>query len=142
MLVVNVSVDSEQSFQNQFGDGDKVSRKGNSNLAGKESLVVYLVLYPSHQVVNVLGSRALDGLLHVLAVRPVVLVLGAGRHHRAGVLSAVVAQRPHQHRQLVEEVDRVDRHPLVHVFPIRQHDGLPQVAGAQSSLGVPSKDRS
>ena len=47
---------------------------GPTDLGGEDGLVVQLLLDPRHEVVDVLRSRALDGLLHCGAVRPVVLV--------------------------------------------------------------------
>ena len=139
MLMINMSVDSEQSFQNQLGNRDEVLREGSTDLAGEESLVVYLVLYPGHQVVDVLGGGALDWLLDVFPVSPVVFVLRASRHHRAGLLGTVIGQRSYQHRNLVEELGGVHCHPLVHVLPVWQHDGLPQVSRAKSGFSVSRK---
>lgn len=97
----------------------------------EESLVVELVLHPSHQVVDVLGRRALDRLLDSLAVGPVVLVLGSGRHERTRLLGAELGDSAVKHVDLVEEVNGVDGHPLVDVLALGQHDGQPEVARAQ-----------
>lgn len=40
----------------------------------KQGLVIQLVLNPRHQIVNVLGSRALDRLLNVGPICPMILV--------------------------------------------------------------------
>ena len=87
-------------------------------LYGEEGLVVELVLHPRHQVVDVLWRRALDWLFHRLAVRPMVFILGAGRHDGAPLLRAELCDGAVQHVYLVEEVDRVDRYPLVQVFSL------------------------
>ena len=139
MLVINVGVDSEESLQDQLSNGDKVPREGNSDLAGEESLVINLVLYPGHQVVNILWGRALDWLLDVFPVRPVIFILRPCGHHRAALLGAVVGQGSDQHRDLVEELGGVDGHPLVHVLPVRQHDGLSEVPRAKSGFRVSRK---
>lgn len=73
---------------------------------GEERLVVELVLRPRHEVVNVLGRRALDGLLDGVSVGPVVLILGPRRHHRARLLSAELRDGAVQHVDLVEKVHR------------------------------------
>lgn len=99
-----------------------------TDLAGEERLVIQLVLNPSHEIVDVLGGRALDGLLDRLPVRPVVLVLGSGGHDGAPLLRARLRDCPVQHVDLVEEVDGVDGHPLVQVLALRQNDCQPQVA--------------
>ena len=124
MLVINVGVDSEESFQDQLSNRDKVAREGNSDLAGEESLVINLILYPGHQVVDILGRRALDWFLDVFPVRPVIFILRPSRHYWAALLSTVVGQGADQHGDLVEELRGVDGHPLVHVLAVRQHDGL------------------
>ena len=72
--MVNVGVDSKESFENGFNTTLKMGWKLDTNFARKESLVVQLVLDPGHQVVNVLGGRALDWFLHHLTVRPMVFV--------------------------------------------------------------------
>ena len=72
----------------------------------------------------------------MLPVSPVIFILRPGRHHRAALLSTVVGQRSDQHRNLVEELGGVDGHPLVDVLPVRQEDGLPQVARAKGGFGV------
>ena len=84
----------------------------------EESLIVELVLHPRHQVVDVLWRRALDRLLYRLAICPMVLVLGAGRHYGAPLLGAEFCDGAVKHIDLVEEVYRVDRHPLVQVFSL------------------------
>lgn len=45
-----------------------------TNLGGKKGLIIQLILHPGHQVVNVLGRRALDGLLYIGAISPVILI--------------------------------------------------------------------
>lgn len=45
-----------------------------TDLGGEKWLIIQLILDPSHQVVDVLGRRAFDGLLNVGAVSPVVLI--------------------------------------------------------------------
>ena len=99
-----------------------------TNLAWKECLIINLVLDPGHQVVNILGCRALDRLLHLLAICPVVLVLLPGRHDGAGLLGAEVSDGAVQHVDLVEEVHSVDGDPLIDILTIWQHDSLPQVS--------------
>lgn len=96
----------------------------------KQSLVVQLVLNPRHQIINVLWSRALNRLLNVGPVRPMILVskhkemrgvrknrdeychtvkthsLGSGRHDWAAALRAEVCDGAIQHVYLVEEIHR------------------------------------
>ena len=99
-----------------------------TNLAWKERLIINLVLDPGHQVVNILGCRALDRLLHLLAICPVVLVLLPGRHDGAGLLGAEVSDGAVQHVDLVEEVHSVYSHPLIQIFSFWQHHSQAQVA--------------
>lgn len=79
---------------------------GHTYFGRKESLVVELVLDPRHQVVDVLGGGALDRLLDRVAVGPVVLVLGPGRHDRAAVFGAELGYRAVQHVDLIEKINR------------------------------------
>lgn len=59
-------------------------RSALTDLGWEEGLVVQLVLNPGHQVVDVLGGRALDGFLNVGAVGPVILVPSAEEGGREG----------------------------------------------------------
>lgn len=88
MLMVDVSVNSEQALQDSLGHRHEVLRERHSYLGREKSLIVQLVLHPGHQIVNVFGSRALDGLLNVCAVSPVVFIPWSSRHHRTASLSA------------------------------------------------------
>ena len=45
-----------------------------TNLGGENVLIVELLLYPRHEVIDVLWSRALDWLLYCCAVCPVVFI--------------------------------------------------------------------
>lgn len=59
---------------NEYRDQKVRSRR--TDLAREDGLVIELLLHPGHQVVDVLGSGELDGLLHLGAVGPQVLVPG------------------------------------------------------------------
>lgn len=136
MLVVNVSINPEQALQDGFGHRHEVLGKGNSNLGGKKCLIIQLILHPGHQVVDVLGCRAFDGLLNIGAISPVILVSWSCRHHGAAGLSTELGDGAVQHVNLVEEIHRVDSNPLIEILSLRQHDSLPQIPTAQSCLGV------
>ena len=51
-----------------------------TNFAGKQRLVVKLVLCPRHQIVDVFGCWAFDRSLHGLSVCPVILVFGSWKY--------------------------------------------------------------
>lgn len=136
MLVVDVSVNPEQTLQDGFGHGHEVLGEGNSNLGGKKCLIIQLILHPGHQVVYVFGSGAFDRLLNVGAVSPVVLISWSSRHHRAARLSAELSDGAVKHVDLVEEIHGVDSDPLIEILSLGQHDSLPQVPAAQCRLSV------
>lgn len=136
MLVVDVSVNPEQTLQDGFCHRHEVLGKGNSNLGGEKCLIIQLILHPGHQVVDVLWRRAFDRFLDIGAICPVILISWSSRHHRAAGLSAELGDGAVQHVDLVEEVHRVDSDPLVQILSLRQHDSLPQVATAQRCLCV------
>jgi len=136
VLVVDVSVHPKQPLQDGLGDRQEVLGKRHADLARKQGLIIQLVLDPGHQVVDIFGRRALDGLLHAVSVRPVVLVLGPRRHDRAAVFRAELRDGAVQHVDLVEEVHGVDGDPLVDVLTVRQHHGGTEVAGAECGVGV------
>ena len=73
MLMIHVSVHSEQSLEDGLGVGEEVVGEGDTDLAGEEVLIVQLVLHPGHQEVNVLGCRTLDWFLHLVTISPVIL---------------------------------------------------------------------
>ena len=73
MLVVDVGIYPEKPLEDGLGVCEEVVGEGDPNLAGEEGLVVQLVLDPGHQEVDVLGGGALDWLLHLVAICPVIL---------------------------------------------------------------------
>ena len=73
MLMIHMSVHSEQSLEDGLGVGEEVVGEGDTDLAGEEVLIVQLVLHPGHQEVNVLGCGALDWFLHLVTISPVIL---------------------------------------------------------------------
>ena len=73
MLVVDVGIYPEKPLEDGLGVCEEVVWEGDSDLAGEEGLVIQLVLDPGHQEVDVLGGRALDGFLHLVAICPVIL---------------------------------------------------------------------
>lgn len=104
VLVVDVRIHAEQTLQYGLGGGVKVLWKRHADLGGKQGLVVQLVLHPSHQIVNILGRAALDGLLYGQTVGPVVLVFRTSRHDATGLLGAELGDGAVQHVDLVEKV--------------------------------------
>ena len=73
---------------------------------------------------------------HLHAVGPHVLVLRPGAHHGARLLGAELGDDAVQQVDLVEEVDRVHRQPLVLVLALRQRHRVAQIAGAERRLRV------
>lgn len=136
MLVVDVSVNPEQTLQDGFGHRHEVLGEGNADLGGKKCLIIQLILHPGHQVVDVLGCRAFDRLLNISAISPMILISRSSRHHRAAGLSAELSDGAIQHVDLVEEIHRVDSNPLIKILSLWQHDSLPQVPTAQCGLSM------
>ena len=93
-----------------------------TNFGGEDSFIVQLVLDPCHKVVNVLGGRALDWLLHRCTISPMILIPG-GRlctqetereretllwsctHDGTGLCGTVLCDGSIQHVYLIEEVN-------------------------------------
>ena len=73
MLVVHVGVDPEKPLEDGLGVCEEIIWEGDPDLAGEEGLVIQLILDPGHEEVNVLGSGALNWLLHLVTISPVVL---------------------------------------------------------------------
>lgn len=136
MLVVDVSVHPEQTLQDGFGHRHEVLREGDSNLGGEKCLIIQLILHPGHQVVDVLGRRAFNGLLNIGAVSPVILIPWSSRHHRAAGFSAKLSDGAIQHVDLIEEVHGVDSDPLIEILSLWQHDSLPQIPTAQRRFSM------
>ena len=65
-----------------------------------------------------------------------VFILGAGRHDGAPLLGAEFGYGAVEHVDLVEEVDRVDRHPLVQVFSLGKNYRKPQVSLVERNENV------
>ena len=58
-------------------------------------------------------------LVEVVKFKTLYLVFGPGGHDGTGLLGAELGDGAVQHVDLVEEVHRVDRHPLVQIFSFR-----------------------
>lgn len=136
VLMINVGIHAKQSFQNRFRNLNKVLRKGNANFRREQRFVIQLILHPSHQVINVLGSTALDGFLHRLSVGPVILVFRSGRHDTARVFGAKFRNRSVQHVDLVEKVHSVYSDPFVEILSVRKLYGVTKVAGSKRGGSV------
>lgn len=136
MLMVDVSINPEQALQDGFGHRHEVLGEGDSDLGGKERLIIQLILHPGHQVVYVLGRRAFDWLFNVGPISPVILVPYSCRHHRAAGLSAELSDGAIQHVDLVKEVHSVHSDPFIEILSLWQHDSLSQVPAAQRRLGM------
>mmetsp|Transcript_23730 Transcript_23730/g.77254 ORF Transcript_23730/g.77254 Transcript_23730/m.77254 type:complete len:229 (-) Transcript_23730:6-692(-) len=129
-----MGIDPKEPLEDVLHFALKLLGERSTDIGGEDILVIQLLLHPCHQVVDVLGSRALDGLLDVHPIRPVILVLRACRHARAGVARAEFCDAAVEQVDLVEEVDCVDSQPLVPVLPFRQHNCLMQVSCSQRCL--------
>ena len=105
VVVVDVCVDAEEALEDGLDDVGKVLGERDVDARREDRVVVKNVLDPREQVVDVERGRDLDGLLHRLAVGPHVLVLGAGVHDRARLVSAKLHDRREEQVDLVEEVD-------------------------------------
>ena len=75
MLVINMGVYPKQSLENSLHNGLEIWRELDANFTRKEIFVVQLILHPSHQIIDVFRSGALDGLFYRLPVSPVVFIL-------------------------------------------------------------------
>lgn len=68
--MINMRVNSEQSFENDLYNVNEVLRKRYSQLAREYFLIVELVLDPSHQEVNIFRCANFEGRFHIVAIRP------------------------------------------------------------------------
>ncbi len=151
--VVNVRVDAKQLLENLLHDRLKVLGKRHIGARGEDLLIVQQRLDPVHQRLHVLGRAAPeckqtwkrakqsnqpegDGRLHLDAVGPVILKLGAGAHDGAGLLGAPVRDGAVQQVDLIVKVHRVHGQPLILLLRVGQLHCRLQVAAAQRRLGV------
>ena len=149
MLVIHVGVNPEKPLEDGLGVCEEIIWEGDSYLAWEEGLVVQLILDPGHQKVDVLGGGALDRLLHLVAICPVILqetksfltkleiplsftslsnqishlIFGPGRHDGTGLLRAELCDGAVQHVDLVKEVHGVHGDPLIKILSLGKHNG-------------------
>ena len=71
--MIHVGVDSEKPLEDGLGVCEEIIWEGDPDLAGEEGLVIQLILDPGHEEVDVLGCGALNGLLHLVTICPVIL---------------------------------------------------------------------
>ena len=80
MSMVDVSIDSEQALEDNFYDVHEILWEWNTNLAGKDFLIIKLVLNPSHKEINVFWCWYLEWSLHIVTISPEVLIFGSSWH--------------------------------------------------------------
>ena len=105
-------------------------------LRGEQLLVVKLILYPSHQEVNVSRRSHCHWLLDGDPVGPHVLVLWACTHNRTLLLCAELSNDTVKQIDLIEEIDRVHREPFMLVLAFWKRHGLVQISSAKGRLRV------
>jgi hypothetical protein len=77
MSMVDVGVNSEESLENNLDDVDEVFGEGHSELTREDLFVVELILYPSHEEVNVFRCTDFKGSLDVVTVSPEIFIFRA-----------------------------------------------------------------
>lgn len=116
MCMVDMSVDTKQPLHDSLTDLFEVPWKLLADFRRKDTLVIQLILYPCHNVVNVLRGTCLHPIkqenksnhqknLQRFAIFPVVFMKRAGTHYRTGFLGTHVADRAVQHVDLVENIN-------------------------------------
>ena len=70
MCMINMSIDSEQTFEYNLNDIDKVLGERNSKLARENLFVIQLIFYPSHQKVDIFCGTDLKRSFDVVAISP------------------------------------------------------------------------
>ena len=68
--MVDVSIYSEKTLENNFDNVHKVLWERNSDCTWKNLFVVKLVFYPGHQEINVLTSTDLERCLNIMSISP------------------------------------------------------------------------
>ena len=116
MRVVDVCVDSEQSFEDDLDDCLEVAWEGYSEGAREDFLVVQLILHPCHQEVNVFSGADLEWCLDVVTISPQVLILWPCRHGWARFSGAELSQNSIEDINLVVKLDGVDGEPLIQIL--------------------------
>lgn len=86
----------------------------------KYILIVDLHLDPVHEKIHILGCWQCCGLLVLQVILPPVLILGASRHHWAGLLCAELTDGSINEVDPVEEVNNMNSHPVILVFSTGQ----------------------
>ena len=74
MRVVDVSVNSEESFEDNFDDVNEVSGKGDAQLTREHLFVIELRLNPRHQKIYVLCCTYLQRGFYVMTISPQILI--------------------------------------------------------------------
>lgn len=101
---VEVSVHAEEAAENILHGGAEDLWEGNIRLLGKQGSIFQFFLNPAHEIVDVFGSAAGDGLLDLHPIGPLVLVLGSCIHDRTRLWSTKLSKVLVQNLNLVEEV--------------------------------------
>ena len=76
--VVDMSIYTEESFENDSDYRSKVLWEWNTQRTREDFLIVQLILYPCHQEIDVLTSTNFQGSFNVVTICPKVLILWTG----------------------------------------------------------------
>ena len=114
--MVDVSIHSEQSLEDDLYNCFKVSWEGNTEGTREYFFVVQLVLDPGHQEVYVFASADLERRFHVVPIGPQVLILWPCRHGRTRLSRAELSQDSVEDINLVVKLNSVNGEPLIEVL--------------------------
>ena len=116
MSMVDVSIHSEQPFENNFDDVHKVLWERNSNSTWKNLFVVKLVFYPGHQEINVLTSTDLERCLNIMTISPQVLILWSCTHGWTTLLSTEFHEYTIKYVYFIVKLNSIDCQPFIQIF--------------------------
>lgn len=102
--MVDMSVDTEQTFENGLGNRREVLHKRHADLGRKDRFIIELILHPGHQIVDVTRCGTFDRLLDGLTICPMVFIFGPGSHQHASAFRAELSDRSIEHVDLIEEI--------------------------------------
>ena len=78
--MVDMRIYSKQSLEYYLDNSCKILGEWNTQLAWEDFLVIELVLYPSHQEVNILACTNFQWCFNIVSIGPEVFIFGASRH--------------------------------------------------------------
>lgn len=139
MWVIDMGIDSEESFKYCFNNIPEVWGKRCTKPLRENRFIIKLNFNPVHQIFDILWCWYLYGFLDLNTICPSIFVLWPCRHCWTIFWRAKLGKGAIKQIHLIEEVNRIDSQPLIEILPWGKSNCFPQISTTQCGINMFSK---